>query len=513
MKLLVHENNRSLKVLDASLNEVKFSNVPSITETLFALAKTFPDEIIIWCHRGYVEFIDFSNIENIFHHKQIMASFSVSTTNYIPEAIGFIDQSVFINVKRDVSYPTWLMSSDVGGISAEFLNTVVEVKKDKDFDYFINSLAKLAMPKGLFCYSEPKLLKQIPHKLKGRKQASKSQLFKFVKQHYKWVWGGMLLLCYLVYRKRLPIFAFFGALFYKKRSLSFKGLKVQSSKKIIAKKEIDVIIPTIGRKQYLYDVLKDLAVQTLLPKHVIIVEQNPDKESVSELDFLTEEDWPFKIKHVFTHQSGACNARNTALNLVESEWVFLNDDDNRFGVDLLKNVFCKIERYGICVLTTKYIKKDEKLPEEYQFVRQSSIFGSGNSFLKTSLLKEIAFNMALEFGYGEDTDFGMQLRNKGEDVIFFPDVEIIHLKAPMGGFRTKFEHPWETEKVQPKPSPTIMYVKKKYYTFEQLLGYKIILSIKFYALQGIKNPILYLKRFNQSWQQSIKWSNKLKSGF
>jgi GT2 family glycosyltransferase len=40
--------------------------------------------------------------------------------------------------------------------------------------------------------------------------------------------------------------------------------------------------------------------------------------------------------------------------------------------------------------------------------------------------------MALEFGYGEDTDFGMQLRNKGFDVIYFPDLKITHLKAPMG---------------------------------------------------------------------------------
>jgi GT2 family glycosyltransferase len=36
--------------------------------------------------------------------------------------------------------------------------------------------------------------------------------------------------------------------------------------------------------------------------------------------------------------------------------------------------------------------------------------------------------MALEFA-GEDTDFGMQLRNKGFDVIYFPDLKITSQSA------------------------------------------------------------------------------------
>jgi hypothetical protein len=65
-----------------------------------------------------------------------------------------------------------------------------------------------------------------------------------------------------------------------------------------------------------------LAKQTHFAFKRIIVEQNPDKESVSELDYLKNQTWPFIIKHSFTHQAGACNARNLALNQLESEWVF-----------------------------------------------------------------------------------------------------------------------------------------------------------------------------------------------
>ncbi len=51
------------------------------------------------------------------------------------------------------------MSSDIGGLSAKLLMTVFkDVKLHQEFDYFINSFAKIAMPQGLFCYSEPLFL-------------------------------------------------------------------------------------------------------------------------------------------------------------------------------------------------------------------------------------------------------------------------------------------------------------------------------------------------------------------
>jgi hypothetical protein len=40
---------------------------------------------------------------------------------------------------------------------------------------------------------------------------------------------------------------------------------VKSCLAVVGNKSIDVIIPTIGRKQYLYAVLQDLAQQTHLP--------------------------------------------------------------------------------------------------------------------------------------------------------------------------------------------------------------------------------------------------------
>ncbi|SFZ92932.1 Glycosyltransferase, GT2 family [Flaviramulus basaltis] len=508
MIYLIHKNNVALKILDDKLNEIAFTIQPSITVTLFDLAKKFPEELILWCHEVYVAFINKSEISTIFHHERILASYSVSGKYYISEDIGYISQSVFVNVNREVTYPTWLMSDNIGGVSAQFLNSVSkEIKKHDNFDYFINSMAKLAMPQGLYCYSEPKLLKEKPAVLVEDQQASKCELFKFVKQHYKWVWVWILAVCYGIYARKIVLFQVFKTIFYKRLHLDIKEINLQSTKKVVAKMEIDVIIPTIGRKKYLYDVLKYLSNQTLLPKNVIIVEQNPLPESVSELDFLNTEIWPFNIKHTFTHKTGVCNARNLALSQIESEWVFLNDDDNMFDENLMETVFNKAKQYGIVAITTAYLQQGETLL--FNQLHQTGIFGSGNSFVKTDYLNKVCFNMALEFGYGEDFDFGMQLRNQGVDIVYCPDIKITHLKAPFGGFRTKVKQLWDDEVIQPKPSPTIMYTFLKHYTLKQILNYKLVLFLRLIKKESIFNYSNFFKEFQNKWNASLYWAKKL----
>ena len=83
------------------------------------------------------------------------------------------------------------------------------------------------------------------------------------------------------------------------------------------------------------------------------------------------------------------------------------------------------------------------------------VFGTSHAFVKSSSFKELQFNMGFEFGYGEDNDFGMQLRNRGFDIVYISTSQILHLKAPMGGFRTKPVLRWHEDEIQPKPSPTV----------------------------------------------------------
>jgi glycosyltransferase involved in cell wall biosynthesis len=482
-----------------------------IVTSIFDLAKDYPDTILVWCHIQLKEYLNIAEIEDLFHHKKLLYSYNPTEEHNFDQRIGYVDTSPFLKINKSVTFPTWQMSAWVGGIHSEVILALQnEMPIDKDFDYFLTSLAKLGMPQGLLCYSEPRLLKEKTVLFLSKNKSNR--LFRFVKQHYKIQWLFLLFFNLLIYERKFPLAALLSSLFYNNRgklNINLEAITVQSTKKVVRNKSIDVIIPTIGRKSYLYDVLKDFSKQTLLPIKIVIVEQNPLEGSQSELDYLQEEKWPFEILHFFIHQSGACNARNLALEMTSSEWVFLADDDNRFESSLLSDIFDAIEKYGSEVVTTAY--PQEKEIKNYRKVIQWPTFGAGNSFVKRTVLDNVKFNRALEFGYGEDGDFGMQLRNKGQDVLFLPEPSILHLKAPIGGFRTKPVLGWQNEKIQPKPSPTVMLYQILHNTKEQRLGYKIILFFKYYRLQKIKNPLKYYFNFQKEWKSSIFWANQLKS--
>ncbi|WP_163407768.1 glycosyltransferase family 2 protein [Flavobacterium ajazii] len=509
MIFVYHNSSKVLKVETEAGELLAFETKLTIAEVLSILAHEFKSEKLVWCHSACKDALNLDELNALFHHDRLMLSYTVCDSDYFGDVLGYVDESVFLNVNKKVCYPTWKMSSVGGMIHASVLIHIKNsVPFDKDFDYYLNSLAKTFMLSGLLCYSEPKLFKASG--LFEPKSATVVDVFKFVKQHYKTQWVFLLLFNLMVYERRFPVLAMLFSLFCKKRKnlkIDLEKIEVKSSMTVVDKGTIDVIIPTIGRKSYLYDVLKDLAQQTHLPKKVIIVEQNPQKGSESELDYLTTESWPFAIKHIFTHQSGACNARNLALAEISSEWVFLNDDDNRFDENLIENVFKKAIKYGSKALTTVYLKPDEI--QHFTKIHQSGIFGSGNSFVKSSVLAQIRFDMALEFGYGEDTDFGCQLRNNGNDILFFPDLKIIHLKAPMGGFRIPIKKQWEDDLIQPKPSPTIMYLKRKHFLSSQIRRYKMIYFIKSVKNKPFVKWYSFYKMFQKKWNCSVEWSNKI----
>ena len=510
MILIQHDINKVLKITLNSNEQLEFNEADSIALVLKKIAQKFPLNLIIWCNVSIYEHVNLDVIPKLFHHKKMMMSYNPSSTNFISNAIGYIEQTPYTNINKDVQFPTWLMSSLVGVIHASVINQLSnKIKFDNNFDYFLNSLSKIAMPKGLFCYSEPQLLKINEERKIIVKSSSTKQLFCFVKEHYKLVWSLNLLLCFVVFDKKFPLFSFLSTIFIKrnKAKINLDNITFERSDKLIIKKEIDVVIPTIGRKKHLFDVLLNLKSQTILPKRVIIVEQNSDKSTISELDYIQEKKWPFQIKHFFIHKTGACNARNLAIKEVKSEWCFFADDDIYLENNFIAKSFDKIEELGVEVINLLCLQPHEK--QSYFNTSQTDIFGSGTSIVKSSILDNTRFDTSFEFGFGEDSDFGMQIRNLGKDIIYVPDIKITHLKAPIGGFRTPIVHPWDKENVKPKPSPMMMVFIKKHYNKYQMNGSKYVLFIKYYRRQKIKNPINYIKSMNASWEQSLYWSDQL----
>jgi len=512
MIILIHNGKQALEIFDSDMKSLdEYIKAISIVDNLIFLSQKYSDSLLVWCHYELKEFINLEGICSIFKHKKILASYQPNQNYYLPKQIGYIDRTWFINVNKKVQYPTWQMSSHIGGVYAEVISNISSsLKKNSNFDYFLNSLAKQGMNQGLFCYSNPNFIKENCDLNINKTEASIYTLFKFVKEHYKWFWVYFLTFSYLIFEKKLILLPLLKTLFYKKQTSDFNlnKINIQFNEEVIEEKTIDVIIPTIGRKPYLYDVLKDLSTQTILPKNVIIVEQNPVANSISELDYLTNEDWPFNIKHTFTNQPGVCNARNIALSQLESEWAFFADDDIRFDSNFFESTFNTIQTYAIDAISYLCLQPQQK--QTYFKTEQTIVFGSGSSFVKSSVLKGLEFDMAYEFGFGEDSDFGMQIRNKGTDIIFIPHIKITHLKAPFGGYRIKIKQLWDHDNVQPKPSPTVQLLYQTYYTQTQIKGYKLLLFIRLLNSSGYKKPIRFKSQFKKQWNQSVYWSKKLK---
>lgn len=510
MIIIYHNSKKVLRI--ECFEKLSFSNNATVAEVLFNIAQQFPKEILVWCDVNWEDALNKENINKIFHHKKMMVSFNPFFSNTINDGLGYVDKGSLLLINKEVSYFSWQMSSIVGAVSSIVLNTITNQVKNKkeNFEYLLNSIAKSATILGLFCYSEPMLLKgkqQIKHSV----QTDNYTLFKFVKQHYHSKWTLFLFFNFLVFEKKNILFPFLYSLFCK-RIIWDKNIldviEVKSNKIVSLTNDIDVIIPTIGRNKYLYDILCDLKSQTHLPKNIIIVEQNPIIGSKSQFDFILDEKWPFQIEHIFTHQAGACNARNIALSKVKSEWVFLNDDDNKIDFDVIEKTLNKCIQFGIEGVVNNYLQINEK--HSYSKIHQTSIFGSGCSFIKSTYLNKVKFNTKYEFAYGEDFDFGMQLRNIGVDIIYLPEPYILHLKAPTGGFRIKPVFKWDKEEVTPIPSPPVMLNNLVYKTQEQFLGYKMIYYYKLYKVNWFKNPIRFFYNVNKQWDASLLWANILK---
>jgi glycosyltransferase involved in cell wall biosynthesis len=499
MILLIHRDGLLLEKALKDNNSLSLKYKDPV-KGIFDLARKYPNELLLWVDVEFCDNINWTSLIEIFDRKQVMASFAIRSRS-IPPEIGYIDQLPFVNPKYSVRYPTWMMSTDIGGIHASALNSF-EVYENFafSFDYFLNSIAKIGQQNSLLCYSDPNLTNLPQGNLTYRFSAK--SLFNFVGRHYKKEWLIVLFYCYYRFDNKIPIGPLINSYFSKtffKRDLSLAEFEPSSNNGNA--KSIDVIIPTLNRREHLRNVLIDLNNQKLKPKNVIIVEQGMDEKACSELDFLNDE-WDFNIIHHFLKDKGACKARNWALEQIGSDIIFFADDDIRFEENLLNNAFSQLKAIKVGCLNLNAQQENEDLV--FNKIKQWGAFASGASLVKSEFLKNCRFDRNLEKGFGEDIDFGMQLRQEGCDIVYHPYLKLKHLKASSGGFRNLMTTKVENQGMDkiPKPAPTMMILMKKWYSRQMLDGYRIALNLKFYRYQPVKNPLKYLKSMKKRWRLS-----------
>jgi glycosyltransferase involved in cell wall biosynthesis len=468
-----------------------------IVEAIYKCAQVNPDDYLL-VHEKTAYIDAFKKALPEFHHQ----AYFFSNYNHTHEDFGYVEDGPFLNINKKVRYPTWLKGTAIVCIHAKLVTiTALSHASEKDYLYWLNSIGRLSRPLGVLNYQIPTAIQNDEFKEKD--------LYRFVKQHYKTRWVFILFLCHLCYEKRFPISSFIKAFFHKKKHLKIQIQELQKNREVdtTINFDYDVVIPTMGRPSYLKKVFEDLNEQRVTPNKLIVVEQNADVNATSGLDFIEEKRWNFEIIHELTSITGACRARNRAISLSNASWILLFDDDLRvqgnFSDKML--VFIK-ERKEKCITFSCLQKGEQEIQHTF---KQWESFGSGCSIVHREILERCKFDMALEHGYGEDVDYGMQIRQAGYDVIYAPQIQLLHLKAPVGGFRKPHVFPWHNDLIQPKPSPQIMYHRKKNYTHKQLLGYKMVQFFKTYGVFDTKLPWTHYKKYKQAWEQSEKWSAQL----
>lgn len=269
---------------------------------------------------------------------------------------------------------------------------------------------------------------------------------------------------------------------------------------------VDVVIPTMGRPDHLLNVLRDLAAQTVPPQRVVIIEQHPPGSAYAPLPDLAAGAWPFAIQQERVAWAGACRARNQGLATGDAPWVLLLDDDVRLPVEWLAHLLAVATAYAVGAVTSATYLPQQSPPAGGVPCLWPGFAGGVSLVARPATAAVRGFDQRIEGGFGEDTDYGIQLRQVGTTIVYTAAYPVLHLKAPVGGFRYPFPHPWLADPVPPRPSPTVLYAQRKHSTPTMQAGYRLFYTLKrLTAVLPLRRPA-ELWRVHRQWRSAARWA-------
>jgi hypothetical protein len=197
---------------------------------------------------------------------------------------------------------------------------------------------------------------------------------------------------------------------------------------------VSVLIPTLDRYPYLFNLLDQLRAQTIQPLQIIVVDQTAGESR--------DKDWPERfpdlpLQVIYREQAGQCSSRNAGLAVVKGKYVLFLDDDDVISPDLIARHLGFLYRFGVdasCGVAEE--AGAGMLPDDFTRIRNSDVFPTNNTMLRTgSLHASGLFDLAYERGERADGDLGMRLYLAGQELVLNPGARVLHLHAPRGGLR------------------------------------------------------------------------------
>ena len=219
--------------------------------------------------------------------------------------------------------------------------------------------------------------------------------------------------------------------------------ETMAPKKPASKVDLSLVICTYGRTKQLTEVIQSIRCQSLAPKEIIIVDQNPP----GFLDDLPEECTnKLNIIHKRVTFTGASKARNFGAHIATGELIAFPDDDCTYREDTIKNVIRGFERddeLGVLIagkdeiLNAAPIKtqRDNKITQIHTVLDLFKAKAeTSNIFVRKKVLNKLEYVFDVKIGPGEftewasneETDLLVRLLQKNVPIAKDETIRIIH---------------------------------------------------------------------------------------
>ena len=231
----------------------------------------------------------------------------------------------------------------------------------------------------------------------------------------------------------------------------------------------EVIIPTIGRYDYLPKAIDSMINQSIKPSRIIVVDQNGD-------DFQKQiyKDYDSSLVKVIKQKNRSEFSKKYWLKIGKVSLCFLFDDDSIYETNLIYNHISSLIKGKFDLSTgVSYPPNDAnyKLPIFFANPKLSTMLDTGNTLIPMSIFKNHGgLDRNYDFGPGTDTDLGTRIFLNGYRILHNPNAKRIHFKAPVGGLRKFNSHKYNTDLniFSAFPPVTQYYYGLRYLTGRQL---------------------------------------------
>ena len=195
-----------------------------------------------------------------------------------------------------------------------------------------------------------------------------------------------------------------------------------------------IIICTIGRQEFLSDLLESIARQTCQPAEVLFVVWGTDQN----LNFFKKFEHEAGFQVVYCDRVNLGAMRNIGVQACGTEFILFSDDDDRLAptkgelvVKELANFFCVTHNYGKFGRTNRQnlskLGTTDRMIRRRDFFFGANVFGGGSSICgRRSLFQVIPFNENMTAS--EDFEWwyrvfhaGVGIKFIGEDLVDYRD--------------------------------------------------------------------------------------------